>query len=168
MKMTDLLPIATWRALEQEIHESYGFNAAATDAEGFRLSDWENWANEICPMVKSVPEATMAICSVVNQTFLAELRATGKPVIDECDAGLCKVSVPVLHAAELVGTVGGCGLMLEDGEVEEFLVTKTTGRSEAEVAEAATRVRRISRERAENFASWLAERIAALRAEHRG
>ncbi len=46
----------------------------------------------------------------------------GKPFAEECDGGMMRISVPVLKDGELIGAVGGCGLVAEDGEVDEFSI----------------------------------------------
>ena len=47
-----------------------------------------------------------------------------KPIIEECDAGLIKMVVPIFVKDEFVGAVGACGFLLDDGEVDSFLVHK--------------------------------------------
>jgi ligand-binding sensor protein len=54
-------------------------------------------------------------------------------VIEECDAGLIKLVVPIIVKEEYVGSIGACGLLLEDGEVDSFMVNRTIGIDEEEV-----------------------------------
>ena len=48
-------------------------------------------------------------------------------MISECDMALAKLAVPIFVGDTFLGTVGGCGLLPEGGEVEEFMVHKATG-----------------------------------------
>jgi ligand-binding sensor protein len=52
-----------------------------------------------------------AICATGNQHFMAQAKQTRKAVIDECDAGLTKIAVPIFVDGEFLGTAGGCGLL---------------------------------------------------------
>jgi ligand-binding sensor protein len=113
--------------LERQIHARFGFNAAAFDPSGARVTGYVNFANPLCARVKGDPAANGAICAVANQHFLREAETTGRPVAGECDAGLCKFGVPVLVEGRFIGMVGGCGRPLADGELDYFAIEKASG-----------------------------------------
>jgi ligand-binding sensor protein len=162
MQMTDILPKEAWQALEQEIFERYGLNARVYDDKGFTFTGHTTWSNRICPAIKSRPQGVSAICSVAHQAMAAEARATGAPVVGECDAGLLKICVPVMVGGQLVGVVGGCGRLLDEGEVDAFMVEKSAGISEAEVEELCSGIPAVTTAEAEAMAEELRQRVAAL------
>jgi ligand-binding sensor protein len=49
-------------------------------------------------------------------------RQSKTPVIGECDVGFLKLVVPVFVNDEFLGSIGACGLLLEDSEVDTFIV----------------------------------------------
>jgi len=161
MLMTDIMPREAWQALEQEIHERFGLNARVYDDKGFTFTGHVTWANRLCPAIKAKPSGVSAICSVAHQAMAAEAKATGAPVVAECDAGLLKICVPVLVDGEFVGVVGGCGRLLDDGEVDAFMVEKSAGIPEAEVAELASGIKALTTVEAEAIAAELQKRMAA-------
>ena len=58
-------------------------------------------------------------------------------VIEECDAGLAKIVVPIFVGERVLGAVGACGMLLDEGEVEPFLIHKTTGIAEDRIEDLA-------------------------------
>jgi ligand-binding sensor protein len=90
---------------------------------------------------------------------MAEAKQTEKPVIGECDAGMMKISVPVFAEGEFLGAVGGCGLLPEGGEVETFLIEKTLGLSEKEIADLCEGLGTMMEEEAQDMAEFIATRI---------
>ena len=54
-------------------------------------------------------------------------------VIGECDAGLLKVAVPIFVRDVFLGIVGGCGQMMDNCQVESFLLHKITGLDEEKI-----------------------------------
>ena len=88
---------------------------------------------------------------MVNQHFGAELARTKQPLIDECDAGLVKFAVPILLKGEFLGTVGGCGHLLSDSEVETFLIEKAIGKDDLGLEAKMNTVKRVSEEEVEEF-----------------
>jgi ligand-binding sensor protein len=133
MELTDILPLDEWLELEKQIYNMFGLNAAVFNKDGFRITDYKNWANRLCPVIKGNEKGQSFICAVANQNMMAQAKDTKKPVTDECDAGLVKIVIPIFAGDEFLGIAGGCGLLPEDGEVESFLVSKVTGIDEEEI-----------------------------------
>lgn len=115
--------------LEKRLHERYGVNAAAFDANGARVTAFANWGNSLCPVIKGNPASASAICAVANGHFMRQARETGKPVSGECDAGLCKFCIPLKMNGDFLGVVGGCGRLSASGEVDVFCVASADGLS---------------------------------------
>ncbi len=161
MLMTDLLPKEQWVALEQEIHQRFGLNARVYDDKGFSFTGHVTWSNALCPAIKATKGGTAAICSVAHMAMAAEARQTGETVIAECDAGLVKICVPVFVDDVFIGVVGGCGRILDQGEVDAFMVGKSTGMAEAQVETLAAQVEGLTTAQAQEAAHFMEERLAA-------
>ena len=159
MRLDDLMPIQGWEALERELHERSGLNACTYDPEGSRITAFSAWANDICPQVKASPQGVAAICAVANQFFTNQARETGQRVIGECDGGLAKFALPIVHQGQFLGTIGGCGHRFPDGEVETFLIHKSTGLKMEDLEQLCTGVRTITRQDVEELAGWLQLRL---------
>ncbi len=162
MTLTDLLSEKEWNDFVKDLHEKFGICCAVSDAEGAHVSHYENWCNRLCPAIKKKPEAIGAICAVAAQNFTSETKATWKPVIGECDIALVKVAAPIFVGNTFLGTAGGCGLLPEDGEVEEFMVQKATGLDEEKIAELADGIETMSEKRAREFGDYTAARIEEI------
>jgi ligand-binding sensor protein len=130
MKLTDIAPLEKWLALEQKINERSGLNASVFDVAGVRITNFKRWANKLCPVIKADEKGQSYICAVAHQNIAARAKSTRKPLIAECDAGLMKLVVPIFLNGEFLGVAGGCGYILENGEVDTFMVNKTIGIAE--------------------------------------
>jgi len=162
MTLTDLLSEKEWNDFVKDLHEKFSLCCDVSDVEGAHVSHYENWCNRICPVIKKKPEAIGAICALAAQNFTAATKATQKPMIEECDIALLKVTVPIFVGDTFLGTAGGCGLLPEDGEVEEFMVHKTTGLEEKKVSELVEGIATMSETRAGEFADYTAARVAEI------
>lgn len=159
MHITDLMPEEQWVEVEKDINERSGLCACAFDAEGKRVTSFVEWSNALCPKIKGDPRGVSQICAVANQTMSAEARESRQPVIDECDAGMAKIVVPIYAGQEFLGTIGGCGLLFEGGKVDTFLVSKTLACPEEEVEELARDMGTINRKDARAMAQYLMGRV---------
>ena len=86
-------------------------------------------------------------------------RDSGKPAIVECDAGLLKLVVPIFVYDEFVGAVGACGVLLDDGEADAFMIEKTVGMDEAKIESLSGDIKSITTEEAEALAEYIRGRI---------
>ena len=126
MTLLDILPVEKWIELEIEINKRSNLNASVFDANGIRITDFKKWANRLCPVVKANEKGQSYICAVAHQNAANQAQKSKDAAIIECDAGLVKVVVPIFVNDEFLGVAGGCGLLLQDSEVDTFLVNKTT------------------------------------------
>ena len=124
MELTDLAPLERWMALEKDIHQKSGLDTNVFDTRGYRISELKNWANRLCPEIKATDKGQSFICAPAHMNIAALARRCQQPVIEECDAGMLKLVVPIIVNDEYVGAVGACGFLLDDGEVDSFLVKK--------------------------------------------
>ncbi|MCD4720369.1 MAG: PocR ligand-binding domain-containing protein [Desulfobacula sp.] len=144
MNLTDIISIEKWEAFEKELYDRSGMNACVYDNQGNRITSYVSWANEVCPTIKSYPEGIAAICAVANQYFTKETAETKQPLVDECDAGFAKFAVPIFYKHEFLGTVGGCGHILTDGEVGTFYIEKAIGENDLGLEKKIDTVKQIS------------------------
>lgn len=162
MELTDIMPLEGWRKLEEELHVLSRMNAGVFDAQGKRLTDYANWGNTLCPRIKSNPEGLQAICACANQVLMRKAEQEGRPILEECDAGLAKLLVPVIRDGRFLGVAGCCGLRLHGSAIDTHYIARTTGMPEAEVSGLAGAVPTISRERAQEILDWIVKRLASL------
>jgi ligand-binding sensor protein len=133
MKLIDLLPLEKWVKIEQKVNQMSGLDTNVFNIDGFRITDHKKWANRLCPAIKATDKGQSYICAVAHMNLAILAQNTQKPVMEECDAGLLKIVVPIFVNNEFLGAFGACGLLLDDGEVDAFLVNKTTGIDEDDV-----------------------------------
>ena len=84
---------------------------------------------------------------------------TKQPAIEECDAGMIKLVVPIFIGDEFVGAVGACGFLLDDGEVDGVLVNKMTDIEEDIVERLSEGIASISTSDAESLSLYISEQI---------
>jgi ligand-binding sensor protein len=166
MEMTDICPAQTWAALEEDIHQRFRLNARVYDNKGFSFTRHVTWGNRICPAIKAHPQGVSGICSLAHTAMAAQARDTRATVIEECDAGLIKICVPVFVNDLFVGVAGGCGALSPGGEVDSFLVEKTAGLPEDQTAALSSGIPEMDEATAANAAQYIEERVAELLAAY--
>lgn len=159
MKLTDILPLDQWIAFEKEIHERSGMDANVFDRDGIRITDYKQWVNRFCPAVKADDRGQSYICAVAHMNIAEMARQTREPVIEECDAGLLKLVVPIYIQDEFVGAVGACGLLLEGGEIDTFMVNKTLGMDEKDIEALSHDIAQVPQSDVEAIADDIRERL---------
>ena len=159
MELTELLSKDDWARFEKVLFERFNINCTVYDTTGTGITGKPNWSNRLCPQVKANKDSLAAICATGNQHFLAQAKQTRKPVIGECDAGLLKIAVPIFVDDQFLGTAGGCGLLPEGGEVETFLLEKTMGISQDQIADLCVGLGTMTQDQAETMATFIVQRI---------
>ena len=162
MKLTDLAPVEKWIVLEKDIHKKSGLDVNVFDTKGYRISEFKNWANRLCPEIKATDKGQSFICAPAHMNIATLAMRSKQPVIEECDAGMLKLVVPIIFNDEYVGAVGACGFLLDDGEVDSFLVNKMTDINEDKVERLAEGIDRITTEKAEILAQYIEDQIAEI------
>ena len=162
MKLTDLLPLDEWIAFEQELYQRFGLDTNVFDINGYRISDFKQWANQLCPAIKATDKGQSFICAVAHMNVAGQAMQTQGPVIEECDAGLVKIVIPIFVEDEFIGAVGACGALLEDGEVEPFLIEKVTGIAEKDIEQWADGLSQITTNEAEELCTFVEQRLANI------
>jgi ligand-binding sensor protein len=162
MKLTDLAPLDKWIELEEDIHQRSGLDVNVFDTKGYRISEFKNWANRLCPEIKATDKGQSFICAPAHMNIATQAMRTKQPLIEECDAGMLKLVVPIFANDEYVGAVGACGFLLDNGEVDSFLVNKMTDISEDKVERLADGIPAITSEKTEILAQYIANQIAKI------
>jgi ligand-binding sensor protein len=157
MKLTDVLPLETWKELEEAIFNRSGLQASVFDVDGIRITDTKRFANRLCPVIKADDRGQSYICAVAHMNMANEARDTRQPVIGECDAGLSKLVVPIFVGDEFLGAAGGCGLLLDDGEVDSFMLNKTLDLPEEKTEELSEGIVSLSTAQMEELADFISD-----------
>lgn len=159
MKLTEILPLEKWMALEKKIHQRSGLDTNVFDIDGIRISEFKIWANRLCPAIKATDRGQSFICAVAHLNVAAQAKNTSKAVIEECDAGFLKMIVPIFIDQEFIGAVGACGYLLDDGEVDDFMINRTTEIDEDTIASLSRDIPSISSEKAAALAELIQAEI---------
>ncbi|MBW2603473.1 MAG: PocR ligand-binding domain-containing protein [Deltaproteobacteria bacterium] len=162
MELTDLLPFEKWKELEKEITRRSGLDANIFNVDGIRITDYKNWANRLCPAIKATDKGQSYICAVAHMNLAAQAKQTQKSLVEECDAGLVKIIVPIFVKDEFLGAVGACGFLLDDGEVDPFLVNMTTGIDEEDIERLSADIKTISTEKAGTTVTYIEGKISKI------
>ncbi|MGD2273053.1 MAG: PocR ligand-binding domain-containing protein [Desulfobacterales bacterium] len=167
MELTDLLPLEKWVELEEEISEKFGIAANVFDVNGIRITDFKNWVNRLCPVIKANEKGQSFICAVAHMNIATQAMQAKQPVTEECDAGLVKPVVPIFVGDEFLGAVCGCGLLLEDGEIDSFYVHKVTGIPEQQIESLSDDIKTLTASQVQSLITFMQERITQIVATFR-
>jgi ligand-binding sensor protein len=159
MELIDLMSVEDWMALEKEIHEHYNLDANVFNTDGIRITPYKSWVNRLCPEIKATDKGQSFICAVAHMNLASMARKRREAIIEECDAGIVKIVVPIFVGDDFIGAMGACGKCLEDGEVETFLVNKITDIAEDKVENLARDVGYISSETIGRLVSHVEEKL---------
>jgi len=166
MKLTDIATLKQWLELEQKIHARSGLNASVFNVDGVRITEFKKWANKLCPVIKADEKGQSYICAVAHQNIAARAKQTHRPIIAECDAGLMKIAIPIFVNSEFLGVAGGCGYIIGDGEVDLFMVNKTTGIANEKLMNLADDIPTMTPEQAESLARFIEDEVNQIIKEY--
>jgi len=167
MKLIELAPMHVWIALEKDIHKCTGLDINVFNPDGYRISDIKNWANRLCPEIKATDKGQSFICAPAHMNIAAQAMRNRQPVVEECDAGLVKLVVPIFVNNDFVGAVGACGYIFENGEVDSFLVNKMTDIEEDKVNRLSEGIPTITAEKAQALGNAISDKIKQIVAEYK-
>lgn len=167
MNLSDLAPMERWIELEQKINAKTGLDANVFNPKGYRISEIKNWANQLCPAIKATDKGQSFICAPAHMNIAAMAMKQRRPIIEECDAGMLKMVVPIFYDDQFVGAVGACGMVLDDGEVDSFLVNKMTDIEEEQVEHLSEDIPAITSAKAEALSQFITAQIEEIISESR-
>ena len=162
MELTDLLPVEKWVELEKRICDRFDVDANVFNIDGIRITDHKDWKNSLCPAIKATDKGQSFICAVAHMNLATIAQNTQQPVVEECDAGLLKIVVPIFVKGAFIGTLCACGVLAQDSEVESFLVNKITEIDAQTVENLSESIRRISTDEVNAFIAYAQEQIAEI------
>ena len=167
MKLTDILSLEKWVALEEQFHKRSGLDCNVFDTDGIRITDYKKWVNRLCPVIKDNDKGQSFICAVAHMNIATQARQTRSIIIEKCDAGLIKMVVPIFVEDKFVGAVGACGLLANEGEVDTFMINKTIGMEEDAVENLSNDISNINNETLESFGEYVRQEIDRIIIEMR-
>jgi ligand-binding sensor protein len=159
MELLDLCPLEIWVSLENDIYERSGLNASVYNTAGIRINANPRWPNRLCPEIKATPKGQSFICATAHMNIANMAKESKAPVIEECDAGMIKLVVPIFVNGTFIGSAGGCGLLLDEGAVDSFLVNKITDIEEDRVEALSQDIPSLAMEKAQELAQFINMRI---------
>ena len=162
MTLLDIGPIETWEALETELYEKFNLQGSVFNPEGMRITSVKNFSNPLCPAIKSLEKGQTFICSAAHMTMTAMVKQSRHPLVEECDAGLTKLVVPIFYKDEFVGVAGGCGLLPREESVDSFAVSKITDMDEEQVKRLGSDVPSVSEDTISQAVDFIQERIQQI------
>jgi ligand-binding sensor protein len=167
MELTDICPLETWEALENNLFTKFNFQGSVFNPKGIRISQVKNWSNDLCPAIKATKNGQSYICSTAHMNMSAMAKKTREIVIEECDAGFVKMVVPIIYNDEFIGVAGGCGLLAEDGDADTFAVNKIAGIDETTVEELTRELPLITHEEMDAATTFLQEQVSLILENYR-
>lgn len=167
MELKDILEKEKWLELENETYQKSGMNASAYNRAGVRIAGKvTNWANRICPAIKATDKGQAFICATGHMNMANMAQKTRHPVVEECDAGLIKIVIPVFVQDEFIGTFSACGLIPESSEIDTFLIHKTTDMEESKIEELSSDTGMISDDKIEDLKNFMNEKVDRIVADY--
>ncbi len=162
MTLLDICPMETWEALETELYEKFNLQGSVFNPEGVRITSVKNFSNPLCPAIKSLEKGQTFICSAAHMNMTALVKQSRAPLVEECDAGLTKLVVPIFYKEEFVGVAGGCGLLRQGESVDSFAVSKIADMDEEQVKQLGSDVPPISEDTLSQAVDFIRERIEQI------
>ncbi|MBW2646315.1 MAG: PocR ligand-binding domain-containing protein [Deltaproteobacteria bacterium] len=161
MKLIDIAPVAVWQRLAQEIYDKFGFNGSIVDRDGVVVHPPAGWANKVCPAIKGNDDSRV-VCSSAQMAMAETARTSKKTVIKKCDVGFTKFVVPIFVNEEFLGTAGGCGILVEGDELDEFYIAKLLHIEEEEVKKLVETVKTSPRDKLKAAVDFVQNRLTEL------
>ena len=126
-----------WEEYLGELAKTSGLTLALVSPDG-TLLQVQGRRNQLCREIRARPEALTYVCSQSSAAMRAQVRRAGVALLDQCEAGLWYLTVPVIREGEVVALVNGCGQKPDDEELEPFMLVQQLRLTESQ-AEAMTR-----------------------------
>ena len=162
MKLTDICPLEKWVELEQNIHDRFNIDSNVFNIDGIRISEHKAWVNKLCPAIKATDKGQSFICAVAHMNLATMAKNSSKAVVEECDAGLVKIVVPIFAKETFIGAVGACGLLMQDGEVDSFLINKIAEIDEEKIDTLSQGINSISNDKIQELISFIEDKLSEI------
>ena len=162
MTLLDILTVEEWAKIEEELGSRTNLSPAVFNAEGGRITDSAFPCNRLCTALRKVPKAAAQVCALAHQNMAQMAKNSHKPVVEECDAGMVKIVVPIFTGDEFIGAIGGCGRLLPDSQVEVEYLAEISGLPAEEIRSLASGVGTITEDEARALADGMAEQVQKI------
>jgi ligand-binding sensor protein len=162
MELTQILPIMYWNQIENSLFDKFNLQGSVFNTKGVRISKIKNWSNPLCPVIKSIKKGQSFICATAHMNLANQAMQSKEPVIEECDAGLLKLVVPIFHHDEYLGVVGGCGLLAENCEVDIFSINKLAGIDEEKIISLASDIPTITQDQIRSACYYIEDQLEMI------
>lgn len=162
MDLTDLQSLEKWTDFEKEINERYDLDSNVFNTDGIRITEHKAWVNKLCPEIKATDKGQSFICAVAHMNLATMAKNSSKAVVEECDAGIVKIVIPIFAASTFIGVVGACGKCLEDREVEIFLINRITGIEEDKIEALSRDIDTVSDETIQSLITFVEDKIQQI------
>lgn len=123
MNVYDIKSESEWNAVLDALYEEVGMAASLTDPVG-KMLQISGDRYPLCEAIRADEQSLTFVCSQTNTVMLAEVKQTLKPMVDECEVGLLRMVVPLVHEGELVGQITACGRVGDPEDADVFLLSK--------------------------------------------
>lgn len=160
MELIDIMTKEKWMELQGELHERFQLNADVMDSEGKRIAG-NTWGNELCHAIRDDKKGFGSICAPAGMMF-TQMMKEGEPFVEECDGGMARISMPIMMDGEFVGSIGGCGVVVDDGEVDTFTVGMMSDLEEGAIEKMTETVAIASEDRVKEIQDFIQTKIAAF------
>ncbi len=131
--LLDTLPQDRWEEILRELSQEVGMPATLVDAKGNILVHVGDYT-DVCIRVRKRPESLSFVCGQTSQSLMKQAERTGKPVVELCQIGLCKLIVPLFREGKFLGALAACSRALSGEELDPFMVAQELGISEEEAS----------------------------------
>jgi len=121
MSVYDLKSEQEWQAILDEISKRLGMPAALMDEKNVILQH-SGTRNDLCLAVRGNDHSRSTICGASQQFLAQQAWSSGEPVIDVCEAGICKFVLPLGGPDRPVGTLTACGSCSRTEDIEDEMV----------------------------------------------
>jgi ligand-binding sensor protein len=99
---------------------------------------------------------------VINQLLTQQAKDTREPAVDVCDVGLIKLNVPIYLQDTFLGVVSCCGSLPMGGEVEEFLIQRTTSLTDQAMRELSHTIKTIGQDQINDWIKIIQQKLGSL------
>ena len=167
MELTQILSKEKWGAIENDLYDIYNLQGSVFNVDGIRITDTKNWSNPLCPTIKSTDKGQSYICAVAHMNMAKQAMNTKKAIIEECDAGMLKLVVPIFYNKEYLGVLGGCGLLSEVGEIDHFAINKIADIPEDEIETLSSNIPILTQKKAQSACDYIEKKLDAVLNEYK-
>jgi len=158
MNVYDIKPKEEWQKILDDVCEESGMPAALVDNKNVVLQV-SGERNPLCSEIRANKESLSFICGQTQQFMTKKAKATRKPVMDACEAGLLKFLVPLFSDTDFVGSITVCGSCVPGEEIETFAIAKSTKMNEKEIVPLTEMVPEVDEEKVEDVVRRLFQEV---------